>query len=211
MTINRQQLTLYAITDRRWLKGDTLKNQVESAIKGGATIIQLREKTLNTSEFLNQAIKLKPLCHSFNVPLIINDSVDIALEADADGVHVGQSDMAAGQVREKLGPDKILGVSCRTVEDALLAQKNGADYLGVGAMFPTKTKKDTQPVTAETLNAICEAVDIPVVAIGGVSLDNMDQLKDTGIAGIVAISAIFAQANIEKATRALKAKVNKII
>lgn len=207
MTIKPNQLTLYAITDRSWLKGNNLENHVEEALIGGATILQLREKMVSDAEFLEQAKRLKPLCQTYNVPLIINDNVDIALEADADGVHVGQSDMQASQVRAQLGPDKILGVSCRTVQHALTAQEHGADYLGVGAMFPTQTKTDTEPVTIDTLKAICNAVDIPVVAIGGVKLNNMAQLKETGIAGIVAISAIFAQDDIQYAAHNLKEAV----
>lgn len=211
MTISPKQLRLYAITDRRWLNGETLEEQVELAIEGGATIVQLREKTLNDSDFLEQAKRLKNTCVKANVPLIINDNVEIALESDADGVHIGQSDRPAREVREKLGPNKLLGISCRTVEDAVIAETNGADYLGVGAMFPTATKTDTRPVTIETLKAICQAVNIPVVAIGGINLDNIQQLKKTGIAGIVAISAIFSQANIETAARDLKAEINKYI
>lgn len=207
MTIKPNQLTLYAITDRSWLKGNNLENHVEEALIGGATILQLREKMVSDAEFLEQAKRLKPLCQTYNVPLIINDNVNIALEADADGVHVGQSDMQASQVRAQLGPDKILGVSCRTVQHALRAQEHGADYLGVGAMFPTQTKTDTEPVTIDTLKAICNAVDIPVVAIGGVKLNNMAQLKETGIAGIVAISAIFAQDDIQYAAHNLKEAV----
>lgn len=209
--LDRKQLELYAITDRTWLDGKPLAEAVEEALKGGATILQLREKTLSQAEFLNEAIRLKPLCQAYHVPLIINDSVDIAIKANADGVHVGQSDMQAGQVREKLGPDKILGVSCKTVEQAIEAQAQGANYIGVGAMFPTQTKTDTEQVTVETLKAICQAVTIPVVAIGGINTNNMATLKDTGIAGIVAISAIFKESNIQQATQALKEQVSEIL
>lgn len=209
--LDRKQLELYAITDRIWLDGKSLAEAVEEALKGGATVLQLREKSLSQAEFLNEAIRLKPLCRAYHVPLIINDSVDIAIQADADGVHVGQSDMQAGQVREKLGPDKILGVSCKTVEQAIEAQEEGANYIGVGAMFPTQTKTDTEQVTVETLKAICQAVSIPVVAIGGINTHNMTTLKDTGIAGIVAISAIFKEKNIQQATQALKEHVSEIL
>jgi thiamine-phosphate pyrophosphorylase len=211
MSIKPEQLTLYAITDRTWLNGATLEEHVKEALEGGATILQLREKTLSDAEFLEQAKRLKPLCQSYNVPLIINDRVDIALEADAEGVHVGQNDMQAGQVRENLGPNKLLGVSCRTVEHALAAQEHGADYIGVGAMFPTQTKTDTEPVSIETLKAICQSVNIPVVAIGGVTLSNVSQLQDTGIAGIVAISAIFSQDDIQEAAHNLKEAVSNLL
>ena len=148
---------------------------------------------------------------AYHVPFVINDNVDIALKIDADGVHVGQSDMEAGKVREKLGPDKIIGVSCKNVEQALLAKKHGADYLGVGAMYPTGTKKDATAVTPEALSAICQAVDIPVVAIGGINKDRLEPLKGTGVDGVAVVSAIFAAEDIEKATRELKEAVREIL
>ena len=173
----REQMLLYAVTDRHWLNGQTLYEQVEEALKGGATFIQLREKDLTEEEFLEEAKKIQQLCKKYRVPFIINDHVKLAKEIDADGVHVGQSDMEALDVRAQLGEDKIIGVSARTVEQALLAEKHGADYLGVGAVFPTSSKDDAQEVDYETLKAICQAVQIPVIAIGGINAQNVDRLN----------------------------------
>ena len=204
-------MLLYAVTDRAWLNGATLESQVEQALKGGATFVQLREKELDEETFLEEAKKIKKLCGKYHVPFVINDNVDIALAVDADGVHVGQSDMEAGKVREKLGPDKIIGVSCKTVEQALLAKKHGADYLGVGAMYPTGTKKDATAVTPAALSEICHAVDIPVVAIGGINKDRLEPLKGTGVDGVAVVSAIFAAEDIEKAAKELKEAVREIL
>ena len=204
MNCTKESLLLYAITDRTWLGEQTLYEQVEEALEGGATFMQLREKTLDDETFLKEAIEIKELCKRYNVPFVINDNVEIAIKMGADGVHVGQSDMEAGNVRELLGPDKIIGVSTQTVEQALLAQERGADYLGVGAVFPTGSKDDADDVTHETLKAICQAVDIPVVAIGGISKNNVLELAGNGIAGISVISAIFAQKDIKTATKELK-------
>ena len=202
---SRESLLLYGVTDRYWLKdGETLTQAVKKAIRGGTTFIQLREKELDEEAFLNEARELKALCEEYKVPFVINDNVDIALAVDADGVHVGQNDMEAGDVRTKIGPDKILGVSAQTVEQALLAQERGADYLGVGAVFPTGSKDDADDVSLETLKAICEAVDIPVVAIGGINASNVKQLKGCGLDGIAVISAIFGQPDIEAAAANLK-------
>ena len=204
MKCDKKDLLLYAVTDRAWLNGETLYEQVEKAIKGGATFIQLREKKLGEAEFLEEAKEIKKLCDAYKVPFVINDNVEIAVAMDADGVHVGQSDMEAGDVREKLGPDKIIGVSAQTVEQALLAEKRGADYLGVGAVFATGSKDDADDVSHETLKAICEAVKIPVIAIGGISKHNVMELSGSGICGIAVSSAIFAQPDIEAATKELK-------
>lgn len=204
MNCTKEDLLLYAVTDRAWLNGRTLYEQVEEALQGGATFIQLREKNLDQEHFMEEAVELKKLCKQYHVPFVINDNVDIAALVDADGVHVGQSDMEAGDVRAKLGPDKILGVSAQTVEQAVLAEKRGADYLGVGAVFSTGSKADADDVSHETLKAICEAVSIPVIAIGGISVNNVSQLKETGICGIAVISAIFAQKDITAATKELK-------
>ena len=211
MKCDKKGLLLYAVTDRSWLNGETLYSQVEKALQGGATFIQLREKNLDQDHFMEEALELKKLCAAYHVPFVINDNVEIAAKMDADGVHVGQSDMEAGKVREKLGPDKIIGVSCKTVEQALLAKKHGADYLGVGAMYPTGTKKDATAVTPEALSAICQAVDIPVVAIGGINKDRLEPLKGTGVDGVAVVSAIFAAEDIEKATRELKEAVREIL
>ncbi len=206
-----EQLALYAITDRKWLGENTLEAQVESALKGGATMIQLREKELNSKEVLNLALKLKPICQKYQVPLILNDYVDLAIQADVDGVHVGQADTEALAARSKLAPDKILGVSCETIEQALEAEANGADYLGVGAVFPTATKNDAETISLTTLREIAEAVEIPVVAIGGIELGNISELKNTGISGVSVISAIFAAEDIEATTHLLKNEVQKIL
>ena len=168
MKCDKKDLLLYAVTDRHWLNGRTLYSQVEEALKGGATFIQLREKELDEEHFLEEAKEIKELCRRYQVPFVINDNVEIALAVDADGVHVGQSDMEAGDVRAKLGPDKMIGVSAQTVEQAVMAEQNGADYLGVGAVFPTGSKADALEVSHDTLIAICKAVKIPVIAIGGI-------------------------------------------
>lgn len=211
MGVEKKDLLLYAVTDRSWLGGHTLYQDVEAAIKGGATFVQLREKKLDEEHFLEEAKEIKELCRRYHVPFVINDNVDIALAMDADGVHVGQSDMEAGSVREKLGSDKIIGVSAQTVEQAVLAQQRGADYLGVGAVFPTGSKDDAVEVSHDTLHAICEAVDIPVIAIGGISAENVKELAGSGICGIAVISAIFAQPDIEAATKELKEQTTKML
>lgn len=204
MKCDKKDLLLYAVTDRSWLNGETLYSQVEKALKGGATFVQLREKELDTDHFLEEAREIKELCRKYQVPFVINDNVDIALAMDADGVHVGQSDMEAGDVRSKLGPDKIIGVSAQTVEQAILAEQRGADYLGVGAVFHTGSKADAEDVSHETLKEICKAVHIPVIAIGGISRDNVLTLSGSGICGIAVISALFAQPDIQAAARELK-------
>lgn len=209
--VKKEDMLLYAVTDRHWLNGETLYSQVEKTLEGGTTFVQLREKELDEEHFLEEAKKIKKLCAKYNVPFVINDNVEIALEMDADGVHVGQSDMEAGDVRAKLGPDKIIGVSAQTVEQALLAQERGADYLGVGAVFHTASKADAADVDHETLKAICEAVDIPVIAIGGISKDNVGELAGSGICGIAVISAIFAEKDIKGATQELKNRTKKMV
>ena len=206
-----KDLLLYAVTDRYWLGERTLHDVVKESLDGGVTFVQLREKHLDQAHFLEEAKDLKMLCKAYNVPFVINDNVDIALEMDADGVHVGQSDMEAGDVRAKLGPDKIIGVSAQTVEQAVLAEKRGADYLGVGAVFPTSSKDDATEVSYETLKAICQAVSIPVIAIGGITQDNVAELSGSGICGIAVISAIYGQKNIKDAAANLKMAVKKII
>ena len=208
---DKKDLLLYAVTDRTWLGEETLYQQVEKTLKGGATFIQLREKHLDDAAFLEEAVELKELCRRYHVPFVINDNVEIALKMDADGVHVGQSDMEAGNVREKLGPDKIIGVSAQTVEQAVLAEQRGADYLGVGAVFPTGSKDDADDVSHETLKAICEAVSIPVIAIGGISRNHVMELAGSGICGIAVISAIFAQPDIEAAAKELRALTEEMV
>lgn len=211
MKCDKKDLLLYAVTDRAWLNGRTLREQVESALKGGVTFVQLREKTLNEEQFLAEAKEIQKLCAQYRVPFIINDNVDIAAEIGADGVHVGQSDMEAGEVRKKLGPDKIIGVSARTVEQAIAAERNGADYLGAGAVFSTGTKSDARELDHATLKEICAAVHIPVVAIGGITAENVTELKGTGICGAAVVSAVFAQDDIEAAARMLKGRIEETV
>lgn len=211
MRCGKDDLLLYAVTDRSWLFEDSLYSQVERALKGGVTFVQLREKELDEEHFLEEAREIKELCKRYHVPFVINDNVRIALAADADGVHVGQSDMEAGAVRTELGPEKIVGVSVQTVEQAIMAQERGADYLGVGAVFATGSKADADEVEHDTLKAICAAVDIPVIAIGGINADNVQVLAGNGLCGIAVISAIFAKKDIENAARELKVRAKNMV
>ena len=197
-------MLLYAVTDRAWVGKQSLYEQVESALKGGATCIQLREKELDDEAFLKEAIEISALCKQYRVPFFINDNVEIAIKCHADGIHVGQEDMEAAQVRQRVGDDMIIGVSVHSVEEALEAVRNGADCLGVGAMFSTSTKTDVNVLPKETLRDICAAVDIPVVAIGGISKSNISQLADTGIDGVALVSAVFAAEDIENECRLLR-------
>lgn len=211
MNVDKKDLLLYAVTDRHWLNGRTLYSVVKESLDGGVTFLQLREKELDEVHFLEEAKELQQLCREYQVPFIVNDNVDIAIAMDADGVHVGQSDMEAGDVRAKLGPDKIIGVSAQTVEQAVLAERHGADYLGVGAVFPTGSKDDADDVSYETLKAICEAVSIPVIAIGGITQENVKELAGSGICGIAVISAIYAQKDIRKASEDLKKETQRMV
>ena len=210
MKFDSRSLLLYAVTDRTWLNGRRLYDDVRDAIIGGATFIQLREKNLGYDDFKAQAIEIKRLCNEFNVPFVINDNVMLAKEIDADGVHVGQDDMRASDVRALIGPDKILGVSVRTPEEAVIAESNGADYLGAGAVFHTGSKNDAVDITHEALRAICSAVKIPVVAIGGINAGNIHELSGSGIKGVAVISAIFAAENIRSAAIELKGRALNI-
>lgn len=211
MNCRKEDMVLYAITDRHWLNGESLYQQVEKALQGGVTFLQLREKKLDKELFMKEAREIKELCRKYKVPFIINDNVEIAKAIDADGVHVGQSDMEAGDVRKRLGADKIIGVSAKTVEQALLAEKHGADYLGVGAVFSTSTKTDATGVSHETLRDICQAVKIPVVAIGGITKDNVNELSGYGADGIAVISAIFSQEHITEAAKDLKQRSMQMV
>ncbi len=211
MKCDKKNLLLYAVTDRSWLGEQTLYQQVEETLKGGATFVQLREKKLDDTAFLSEAIEIQELCRKYNVPFVINDNVEVARKMNADGVHVGQSDMEAGDVRALIGEDKILGVSAQTVEQAVLAEQRGADYLGVGAVFHTGSKADADDVSHETLKAICEAVSIPVVAIGGIGKHNVLELGGSGICGVAVISAIFAAKDIRSATAELKALTERAV
>ncbi len=211
MKYDKKDLILYAVTDRTWLGNMTLYEQVEETLKGGATFVQLREKELDDEAFLKEAFEIKELCRQYNVPFIINDNVDIAVKVNADGIHIGQKDMEAGYVRSVIGEGKILGVSAQTVEQAILAEKMGADYLGVGAVFSTGSKEDADDVTHETLKKICRAVSIPVVAIGGIGAGNILELTGSGICGVAVISAIFAADNIQKSTAELKELTKRVV
>ena len=198
---NRTNYTLYLCTDRDIMSCETVEESVELAIEGGCTVVQLREKKSSSKEFYELALRVKEITKKHQVPLIINDRVDIALAVDADGVHVGQSDLPAKVVREILGPDKIIGVSCANLAEAKKAVEDGADYLGVGAMFSTNTKNDTRPVTRDELIKIRENVSIPIVVIGGINRNNLSQMKGTGIDGVAVVSAIVAQPDIRRAAR----------
>ena len=211
MKCDKKSLRLYAVTDRSWLNGETLLQQVEKSLKGGVSCLQLREKELSYDEFLSEAIEIKELCKEYSVPFIINDNVDIALKCKADGIHVGQSDMLVTDVRRLVGEDMILGVSAQTVEQAILAEKMGADYLGVGAVFSTSTKLDADSVSFDTLKAICNSVSIPVVAIGGITEDNLTELRGSGICGVALVSAIYANHNIEETCKRLYSKIGEVI
>ena len=207
----KKAMQLYLVTDRHWLKAHSLYEDVEAAINGGVTCVQLREKHLNRQLFVQEAKELKELCNQNQIPLIINDNVEVMLEVDADGIHVGQSDMQAQDVRKLIGSDKVLGVSVQTVEQAITAQNAGADYLGVGAVFPTGTKDDAIEVDLATLQDICQHVDIPIVAIGGINQENLLQLKGSGIDGIAVVSAIMAAEDIIEATKQLKEKTKELL
>lgn len=211
MKCDKKYMLLYAVTDRAWVGKQSLYEQVESALKGGATCVQLREKKLDDDEFLAEAIEICALCKEYSVPFFVNDNVDVAIKCHADGVHVGQEDMTASKVREKIGGDMMLGVSVHTVEEALEAVKSGADCLGVGAMFSTSTKADADVLPKETLRDICAAVDIPVVAIGGISESNILQLYGTGVDGVALVSAIFGAEDIESECRTLRALSEKMV
>ncbi len=203
---NKIDYTLYLVTDRELMSTETLEEAVEKAIKGGCTLVQLREKTASSLEFYENALKVKAVTDKYNIPLIINDRVDIALAIDADGIHVGQEDLPAQTVRRIIGEGKILGVSANSVESAIKAQKDGADYIGVGAVYSTNTKTDAGVITRERLLAVRQAVTVPIVAIGGINLQNAALLKDTGINGIAVVSAIIAQKDIEAAAKELKSE-----
>lgn len=207
----KKAMCLYAVTDRAWTGRQTLPEQVEDSVKGGVTCVQLREKDLLDDEFLKEAIEIKKLCGKYGVPFIINDNVEVAIKCGADGIHVGQSDMQAKNVRELVGDKMIVGVSAQTVEQALAAQAAGADYLGVGAVFHTDTKSDADDVAHDTLREICSAVDIPVVAIGGINKGNIMELKGTGVDGVALVSAIFAADDIESECKELKSLSEQMV
>lgn len=212
LRFHKSQLLIYAVTDKSWTDGQSLYKQVEETLKGGATMVQFREKSLGKENFtrmLEEAKELKKLTESYGVPLIIDDNLDLALACDADGLHVGQDDMDAGTARKLLGPHRILGVTAKTVEQARQAQAQGADYIGSGAVFGTTTKSDALPMTIERLREICDSVQIPVVAIGGICLENIDRLAASHAAGAAIVSGIFASKDICETTKRLVEKMNK--
>ncbi|MEK3799926.1 thiamine phosphate synthase [Peribacillus sp. FSL H8-0477] len=211
MKADKQSMLLYAVTDRMWVGEKSLSEQVEEAIKGGATFIQLREKTLGYDEFLQEAKQIKEVTDRYQVPFVINDYVRVAVDCGADGVHIGQDDLGIEETRKLVGPDKIVGVSVQTVEQAIAAEKSGADYLGAGSMFSTSTKMDADMVSFETLREICEAVTIPVVAIGGINQRNILKLNGSGVDGAAIVSAIFAAQDIKEASRELHVLSTKMI
>ena len=203
MTFKKEHLLLYAVTDRAWVGKQTLLEQIEDALMGGVTIVQLREKELDDEAFTAEAIEVRELCHRYGVPLIINDNVEVALKSGADGVHVGIEDAPVAEIRKRVGKDFIIGATAKTVEQAKLAEVSGADYLGVGAVFPSPTKKNAIRITKEQLHEICSSVSIPAVAIGGISLDNVSEIKGGGMQGIAVVSAIFAADDIQAAAAQL--------
>lgn len=201
MRIRKEDMLLYLVTDRTWLKGRSLAAQIEESLQAGATLVQLREKNMPFQEFVEEAHQIRALTREYQIPFIINDEVEVALASQADGVHLGQEDGNITSVRARLGKDKIIGISVHNVAEALEAQQNGADYIGVGAVFPTSTKKDANPLSIDMLKSICEAVTIPVVAIGGITRDNIMQLSGAGVDGVAVISAILAKEDISEATK----------
>ena len=211
MNVSKETMLLYVVTDRTWLNGNKLHEQVEEIIKSGATFIQLREKNLDYDSFVAEGKEIRRITEKYKIPFVINDNIQVALAVGADGVHVGQKDLEAKKCRELIGEDMILGVSAQTKEQALLAEKNGADYIGVGAVFETSTKTDANFVTFETLKEICSCVSIPVIAIGGINEDNILKLKGSGIDGVAVISAVFAAKEKETAVKTLLSLVKEAV
>ncbi len=211
MSFQRESLLLYAVTDRAWTGAQSLCEQVEEALAGGVTCVQLREKTLDAQAFLAEAIALKKLCARYGVPLLINDNVDVALQSGADGVHVGLTDQPVAEIRRRTGRDFLIGATAKTVSQARQAEAAGADYLGVGAVFPSPTKTDAVRITSEQLREICASVSIPAVAIGGISLANLKELSGCGMCGIAVVSALFAAEDIRAAAGTLRQAAAGII
>lgn len=209
--MNREQLLLYAVTDKAWVGKYSLLEQIEQALQGGVTILQLREKDLAEEEFIEEAIEVKKLCSKYGVPLIINDNLEVALKSGADGVHVGIEDMAVREIRQKTGPGFLIGATAKTVAQAQKAEAEGADYLGVGAVFPSPTKKNAIRITREQLSDITSSVSIPAVAIGGITLENMPELLGGGMCGIAVVSAVFGAENIAEACKTLKEKAASVV
>lgn len=207
----KENLLLYAVTDRAWLGERSLYDDVKSALEGGVTMVQLREKNTDTDTFVKEAKALLDLCHSFGAPLIINDNIDVCIKSDADGVHLGQGDTPLSEARKLLGKDKIIGITAKTIEQAQAAEKDGANYIGSGAIFGTSTKHDTSKMSMETLKSICSSVNIPVAAIGGINGENISELSGSGISGVAVVSGIFAQDNIAEASKKLLEKITNIV
>ncbi len=210
MKVSADAMTLYAVTDTAWTGPKTLMEQVKEALDGGITFLQLREKNLSEEDFLQEALEMKQLADKYEVPFVINDNIEVALKSGADGVHVGQDDMPVGEVRKFLGDDKIIGVSAHNVEEAVKAEKGGADYLGVGAVCATPTKTDASVVSLEEMKKICDTVSIPVVAIGGIKENNIMNLKGTNVDGAAVVSAIFGAENIKEASQTLLETVRRM-
>ncbi len=211
MKFSKDMLLLYAVTDRSWAGGQTFYAQLEAALRGGATLVQLREKTLAEDAYLAEAVQVRALCHRYDVPLIVNDNVDVALKSGADGVHVGMEDTPVSEIRRRAPREFIIGATAKTVAQARAAEKAGADYIGVGAVFPSPTKKNAIRITTQQLKEICCSVSIPAVAIGGICLENMMEIEGGGMAGIAVVSAIFAADDIQQATAQLKEKAKAVV
>lgn len=211
MKLSKDDLLLYAITDRGILDKKVFFEKIKEALQGGVTILQLREKELDEDSFTDEAIEVKALCRKYGVPLIINDNVDVALKSGADGVHVGIEDMPIDEIRRKAPDSFIIGATCKTVEQAQSAERLGADYMGVGAVFPSPTKKNAVRITREQLKEICSSVSIPAVAIGGITLENVGELQGGGMSGIAVVSAVFSADDIQKAASLLKEKAKRLI
>lgn len=211
MKLSKDDLLLYAITDRGSLDKNVFFEKIEEALQGGVTILQLREKELDEDSFTDEAIEVKAICRKYGVPLIINDNVDVALKSGADGVHVGIEDMPIDEIRRKAPDSFIIGATCKTVEQAQSAERLGADYMGVGAVFPSPTKKNAVRITREQLKEICSSVSIPAVAIGGITLENVGELNGGGMSGIAVVSAVFSADDIQKAASLLKEKAKSLI
>lgn len=208
---NRENLLLYAVTDRSWTENQTLYEQLEDALIGGVTCVQLREKNLSEEDFIQEAVEIRELCRKYNIPLIINDNLNVAIKSNADGIHVGQEDVSAAEIRKLVGDNFIIGVTAKTVEQAKKAENDGADYIGVGAVFPSPTKTNAIRITNEQLNEICSSVSIPAVAIGGISLDNITELSGCKMSGVAVVSAIFAADDIKTTVQELKRTVQDLI
>lgn len=211
MRLDKKYMQLYAVTDRAWTGNKTLYEQIKEALENGVTCVQLREKNLDEASFIEEAKKISVLCRQYNTPFIVNDNVNVAIASNADGIHIGQEDMGLKDVREIVGENMIIGISAHTVEEAKFAQENGADYIGIGAVFETSTKNDVDVIPYEKVKSICDAVDIPKVAIGGINAENILKLKGSGIDGVAVVSAIFGAKDIGKATKELYTLVNKLI